>query len=86
FESPYNLLLGRADMQRMGIVVSTIYAAIKFQTPNRVGIMYLSYSAWRVEDAYKKVRERSPEPPKVILNCLDAEEKVVISDLHPERL
>ncbi|GJT12434.1 hypothetical protein Tco_0859476 [Tanacetum coccineum] len=48
--------------------------------------MYSSYSAWRVEDACKKVRERSLEPPKVILNCSDAEEKVVISlskDCYP---
>lgn len=29
-ESPYNILLGRIAMQRMGIVVSTIHAAVKF--------------------------------------------------------
>ncbi|GKC89719.1 hypothetical protein Tco_1150368 [Tanacetum coccineum] len=32
-KSPYNLLLRRTAMQKMGIVVSTIHAAIKFHTP-----------------------------------------------------
>ncbi|GJV16470.1 hypothetical protein Tco_1361793 [Tanacetum coccineum] len=35
--SPYNLLLRRIAIQRMGIVVSTIHGAIKFYTPKGFG-------------------------------------------------
>nr|GEW12439.1 reverse transcriptase domain-containing protein [Tanacetum cinerariifolium] len=73
----------RPNMQRMGIVVSNIHATIKFQTPNGVGTVYSSYNAGRVEDTCKKVRESSSKPPKVTLYCSDAEENVMISDLHP---
>ncbi|GJU38832.1 reverse transcriptase domain-containing protein [Tanacetum coccineum] len=50
-DSPYNLLLGRTTMQKMGIVISIIHAAIKFQTSNGVGAVYSSYNAGRVKDA-----------------------------------
>nr|GEU64775.1 reverse transcriptase domain-containing protein [Tanacetum cinerariifolium] len=64
FESSYNLLFGRTDMQRMRIMVSNIHATIKFQTPNGVGTVYLSYNAGRVEDTCKKVKESSSKPLK----------------------
>ncbi|GJW69353.1 hypothetical protein Tco_0123777 [Tanacetum coccineum] len=35
-DSPHNLLLGRTAIQRMGIVVSTIHATIKFNTPTKL--------------------------------------------------
>nr|GEW10350.1 reverse transcriptase domain-containing protein [Tanacetum cinerariifolium] len=35
-DSPHNLLLGRTDMQQMGIVVSTIHEAIKFHMPKGI--------------------------------------------------
>ncbi|GJV62899.1 hypothetical protein Tco_1473727 [Tanacetum coccineum] len=34
---PYNMLLGRTTMQRMGIVVSTIHGANKFHTAKGIG-------------------------------------------------
>nr|GEV73964.1 reverse transcriptase domain-containing protein [Tanacetum cinerariifolium] len=34
---PYNMLLGRTTMQRMGIVVSTIHGAIKFHKEKGIG-------------------------------------------------
>nr|GEU90915.1 hypothetical protein [Tanacetum cinerariifolium] len=39
-DSPHNLLLGRTAMQRMSIVVSKIYEAIKFYTPRGIGTVF----------------------------------------------
>ncbi|GJZ96630.1 reverse transcriptase domain-containing protein [Tanacetum coccineum] len=39
-DSPYNMLLGRTAIQKMGIVVSTIHGAIKFHTTEGIGIVF----------------------------------------------
>ncbi|GJR54810.1 reverse transcriptase domain-containing protein, partial [Tanacetum coccineum] len=59
--SLYNLLLGRTTMQKMGIVVSTIHAAIKFHTPCGIGTVFSTYEPNKVEEGQKKVKETVPE-------------------------
>nr|GEX21083.1 hypothetical protein [Tanacetum cinerariifolium] len=44
-DSPHNLMLGRTDMQQMGIVVSTVHGAIKFHTPRGIGTIFLEYNS-----------------------------------------
>ncbi|GJZ74537.1 reverse transcriptase domain-containing protein [Tanacetum coccineum] len=44
-DSPHNLLLGRTAMQQMGIVVSTVYEAIKFHTPRGSGTIFSEYNS-----------------------------------------
>nr|GEV59167.1 hypothetical protein [Tanacetum cinerariifolium] len=57
--SPYNLLLGRIAMQKMGIVVSTIHEAIKFHTPRGIGTVFSTYEPDKVGKGPKKLREAS---------------------------
>lgn len=84
-DSPYNMLIGRTAMQKMGIVVSTIHAAIKFQTTNGIGTVLSNYNKKGTPEAGKKIKENPQEPPKVILSCGDAEERIVVNELHPEQ-
>ncbi|GKA60990.1 hypothetical protein Tco_0760397, partial [Tanacetum coccineum] len=77
-DSPYNLLSGRTTMQKMGIVVSTIYASIKFQKPNGVGMVYPSYSAGRVEDTYKKAKESTKNLQRRLQELLRANMDVFV--------
>ncbi|GKE46197.1 hypothetical protein Tco_1477455, partial [Tanacetum coccineum] len=48
--SPYNLLLIRTAMLKMGIVVSMIHAAIKFHTPCGIGTVLSTYEPNKVEE------------------------------------
>jgi hypothetical protein len=72
-------------MQKMGIVVSTIHAAIKFQTANGIGTVLSNYKKKGTPEAGKKIKENPQEPPKAIMSCGDAEERIVINELHPEQ-
>nr|GEW56919.1 Gag-Pol precursor [Tanacetum cinerariifolium] len=44
----------RTAMQKMGIVVSTIHAAIKFHTPHESGTVFSIYEPNKVEEGYTK--------------------------------
>ncbi|GJV32534.1 hypothetical protein Tco_1392934 [Tanacetum coccineum] len=56
--SPYNILLGRTTMQKMGIVVSTIHAEVKFHTPCGIGTMFSTYETQHVgKRLTKKIKE-----------------------------
>lgn len=59
-------------MQKMGIVVSTIHAAVKFQMTYGVGTVFSSYHQRKAQDTGKKIKESPQDPPKVILSCRDA--------------
>ncbi|GJR66436.1 reverse transcriptase domain-containing protein [Tanacetum coccineum] len=83
--SPYNLLLGRTAMQKMGIVVSTVHATIKFYTPCGIGNVFSTYELNKVEEGQKKVKETTPEVIKDVLSYVDAEERIVVNDKHPEQ-
>ena len=52
-KSPYNMLIGRTAMQKMGIVVSTVHATVKFQTAHGVGTIFSSYNEGRMWVAKK---------------------------------
>ncbi|GJT99769.1 reverse transcriptase domain-containing protein [Tanacetum coccineum] len=52
-DSPHNMLLGRTTMHKMGIVVSTIYGAIKFHTKKGVGTVL---SVGEAREETKKAR------------------------------
>ncbi|GKB24146.1 hypothetical protein Tco_0863547 [Tanacetum coccineum] len=84
--SLYNLLIGRTTMQKMGIVVSTIHAAIKFCTPCGIGTVFSTYEPNKVKEGQKKVKETVPEVTKDVLSCLDAEERIIVNDKHPEQI
>ncbi|GJW27545.1 reverse transcriptase domain-containing protein [Tanacetum coccineum] len=44
-DSPYNMLLGRKTMQKMGIVVSTIHGAIKFHITRGIGMVFSTHKS-----------------------------------------
>lgn len=52
-KSPYNMIFGLTAMQKMGIVVSTVHAIVKFQTANGIGIVFSSYHEERYKKAHK---------------------------------
>nr|GEY15103.1 reverse transcriptase domain-containing protein [Tanacetum cinerariifolium] len=81
--SPYNLLIGRIVMKKMGIVVSTIHAAIKFHTLSRIGIVFSTYEPNIVEEGQKNVKETIPKVMKDVLNYVDAEEMIIVNDKYP---
>ncbi|GKG19701.1 hypothetical protein Tco_0376800, partial [Tanacetum coccineum] len=72
-------------MQKIGIVVSTIYEAIKFHTAKGIGIVFSTHESDKIKEGMKKVRETPPASIKGVLSCDNAEEKVVINDRYPEQ-
>ncbi|GKA07786.1 reverse transcriptase domain-containing protein [Tanacetum coccineum] len=75
--SPHNLLLGRTAMQRIGIVVSIIYGAIKFHTPKGIGTMPLTYKPLERDKRKKKSKATCPKIAKNVLSCGDAKERII---------
>ncbi|GJW29235.1 reverse transcriptase domain-containing protein [Tanacetum coccineum] len=53
-DSPYNMLLGRTAMQKMGFVVSTFHGAIEFHTTKGIGTVFLTYESDKVKEGMKK--------------------------------
>ncbi|GKB05393.1 hypothetical protein Tco_0833588 [Tanacetum coccineum] len=51
---PYNMLLGRKTMQKMEIVVSTIYGAIKFHTTRGIGMVFSTHESDNIKEGMKK--------------------------------
>ncbi|GJR22079.1 hypothetical protein Tco_0970606 [Tanacetum coccineum] len=86
FDSPYNMLLGRTAMQKMGIVVSTIHGAIKFHTTEGIDNVFSTYESDKVKEGMKKVRETPPASEKGGFSCTTAEEKVVVNNKYPEQI
>ncbi|GJT74771.1 hypothetical protein Tco_1041496 [Tanacetum coccineum] len=72
-------------IQKIGIVVSIIHAAIKFHTPYRINTVPSSYESNKIKEGEKKIKETIPEAKKDVLICVDAEEKVVVNDKYPEQ-
>ncbi|GKA16280.1 reverse transcriptase domain-containing protein [Tanacetum coccineum] len=58
-DSPYNMLLGRTEMLKMGIVVSTIHGAIKFHTTKRIGTVFSTHESNKVKEGMKKYPEQT---------------------------
>ena len=69
----------------MGIVVSTMHATVKFQTAYSIGTIFSSYNEGRTREVKKKAKESPGEPTKDTLNQIEAEELIVINELHPEQ-
>ncbi|GJZ12892.1 reverse transcriptase domain-containing protein [Tanacetum coccineum] len=83
--SPYNVLLGRTAMQKMGMVVSTIHEAVKFHTTQGIRTVFSTYESEKIEEGVKKIRETSPIKTKGVLSCTDVEEKIVVNSKYPEQ-
>ncbi|GJY36872.1 reverse transcriptase domain-containing protein [Tanacetum coccineum] len=85
-DSPYNMLLGRIAMPKMGIMVSTIHGATKFHTTKRIGTVFSTHEFDKVKEGMKKVRETPLANKKGVFSCTMAEEKVVINNKYPEQI
>nr|GFA89092.1 hypothetical protein [Tanacetum cinerariifolium] len=83
--SSHNLLLERTEMQKMGIVVSTIHGAIKFYTTQEIGTVFSTYEPNKVSKVLKKIKEASLANVQMILICTNAEERVVVNNKHPKQ-
>lgn len=53
-------------MQKMGIVVSTVHAAVKFQTANGVGTIFSNYREEKHQEAEKMMEEGNQKRAKDI--------------------
>ncbi|GJT98960.1 reverse transcriptase domain-containing protein [Tanacetum coccineum] len=71
--SPYNMLLGRTAMQKIGMVVSTIHRAVKFYTTQGIGTVFSTHKSDKIREGVKKIRETSPT------NTKDTEEKIIVN-------
>ncbi|GKG09133.1 hypothetical protein Tco_0337879, partial [Tanacetum coccineum] len=69
----------------MGIVVSTIYGAIKFHTSRGIGTVFSTYESDKVGEGTKKIKEVSHEDTKGILCCTDAKERIIVNSKYPEQ-
>ncbi|GKE42291.1 reverse transcriptase domain-containing protein, partial [Tanacetum coccineum] len=84
-DSPHNLLLGRTAMQQIGIVVSTVYGAIKFHTPRGIGTIFSKYNSQKPKEEEGGSTNKYQGNEEIILSCMDIEERVVINDKYPEQ-
>ncbi|GJW53855.1 reverse transcriptase domain-containing protein [Tanacetum coccineum] len=82
--SPYNMLLGRTTMKKMGMVVSMIHGAVKFHTTQGIRTVFSTHESGRIEGV-KKVRETSPSNIEWVLSCINAEEKIIVNNKYPEQ-
>ncbi|GKE60658.1 hypothetical protein Tco_1511025 [Tanacetum coccineum] len=83
--SLHNLLLGRTAMQRMGIVVSTIYKAINFHTPKGIGTVLSTYEPPERDERKKKPKATCLEIAKNVCSCEDAKERIIVNTKYPEQ-
>ncbi|GJY32309.1 reverse transcriptase domain-containing protein [Tanacetum coccineum] len=83
--SPYNLLLRRIAIQRMGIVVSTIHGAIKFYTPKGIGIVFSTRESDKAKEEQKKLKGISQKTLNGILSYVDAKERIVVNEKYLEQ-
>lgn len=56
-KSPYNLLIGRTAMQKMGMVVSTVHSAVKFQTEHGIRTILSSHNEGVTKSSKRGVEE-----------------------------
>lgn len=82
-KSPYNMLIGRTAMQKMGIVVSTVHATVKFQTANGVGTIFSSYNEGKHQEAQKM--NESQNHMMDTREGPDSKEHMVLDESHPVR-
>ena len=82
--SPYNILLGRPAMRRLGIIASTIHSLIKHQTPNGVGTIYSEYDRTKHVHGVKKAKEPI-EAKTEVLRPSDYEQKIIVNPAFPEQ-
>ncbi|GJS50724.1 hypothetical protein Tco_0624086 [Tanacetum coccineum] len=85
-DSLHNLLFGRTTMQQMGIVVSTVYGAIKFHTPRGIGTIFSEYNSQKPKEEKGGSTNRYQGKEEIVLRCIDTEERVVINDKYPEQM
>ncbi|GKB45872.1 hypothetical protein Tco_0896625, partial [Tanacetum coccineum] len=62
-----------------------IHAVIKFHTPCGIGTVFSTYETNKVEEGQKKVKEATLEVTKDVLSYVDAKERIVVNDKHPEQ-
>ncbi|GKA94248.1 reverse transcriptase domain-containing protein [Tanacetum coccineum] len=56
---PYNMLLGRTSMQKIGMVVSTIQGSVKFYTTQGIKTVFSTHESDKIREGVKKIRETS---------------------------
>nr|GEW29164.1 hypothetical protein [Tanacetum cinerariifolium] len=83
--SPNNLFLERTAMQKIEIAVFTIHGAIKFHTTQGIGTVFSTYEPNKVKEGLKNIKEAFPTDIQGILSCMNAEERLIINDKHPEQ-
>ncbi|GKA05280.1 hypothetical protein Tco_0684400 [Tanacetum coccineum] len=83
--SPYNMLLGRIAMQKIGMVVSTIHGAIKFHTTQGIRTVFSKHESDKIRDGVKKIRETSSANTEGVLSCTNVEEKIIVNNKYPEQ-
>ncbi|GJU30916.1 reverse transcriptase domain-containing protein [Tanacetum coccineum] len=83
--SSHNQLLEKTVIQQMGIVVSTIYGAIKFHTPKGIGTVFSTRDSYKTGEEQEKLKETSQKDTNDIISCVDAEERIVINDKYREQ-
>ncbi|GKE72087.1 hypothetical protein Tco_1534128 [Tanacetum coccineum] len=72
-------------MQQIGIVVSTIYKAIKFHTPRGIGTILSEYNSCWTNEEQEEIDKTLEEGMKDILSCVDAEERIMVNNQCPEQ-
>ncbi|GJU74873.1 hypothetical protein Tco_1266278 [Tanacetum coccineum] len=82
--SPYNMLLRRTTMQKMGMVVFTIHGAVKFHTTQGIRTMFSTHESDKI-NGVKKIKETSLTNTEGVLSCTDAEEKIIVNSKYPEQ-
>ncbi|GKE09326.1 hypothetical protein Tco_1412877, partial [Tanacetum coccineum] len=56
-----------------------------FKRKKRPRLKESTYEPNKVEKGQKKVKETIPEVTKDVLNCVDAKERIIVNDKHPEQ-
>ncbi|GJR76240.1 hypothetical protein Tco_0088605 [Tanacetum coccineum] len=83
--SPYNMLLGRTTMQKIGMVVSIIHGAVKFHTTQGIRIVFSTHESKKIGEGVKKIKETSLANTEEVLSYTDVEEKIIVNSKYPEQ-
>ncbi|GKG40686.1 hypothetical protein Tco_0469898, partial [Tanacetum coccineum] len=71
-------------MQKIGMVVSMIYEAVKLHTTQGIRTVFSTHESDKIEGV-KKVKETSLANTEGVLSCTDAEEKIIVNNKYPEQ-
>ncbi|GJX02786.1 hypothetical protein Tco_0188702 [Tanacetum coccineum] len=84
FDSPQNMLFGRTAIAELGMIPSTMYSTVLYQSEVGPRVIMYEYQDVRRCEQFKRVKGSLLEVPLEISECANPAEKIIINQKYPE--